>query len=65
MCQHAPERCRQGNRLARKRRMVDVAGQARARFLGRHHVEELLLPRRAADRGDEFVRRIIAGAGAG
>ena len=41
--------------LARQRRQIEVPRKACARLLGRDHFEELLLPRGAADRGDEIA----------
>ncbi len=55
MRQHAVERRRERHRLGGKRRQIEVTRKARARLLGGDHFEELLLPRGAADRGNEIV----------
>ena len=57
MREHAAERRGKRDALRRQRREIDVARKARARLLGGDDFEELLLPRRAADRGDEIVAR--------
>src|SRR5262249_61606930 len=53
--EHTAERRRELHRLARQRRLIDVPRDALARRLGRDHFEKLLLPRGAADRGDQIV----------
>ena len=53
--QHAVERRRERHRLRGKRRQIEMTRKSRARLLGRDHFEELLLPRGAADRGNELV----------
>ena len=49
-CERATERESKGDGFARQRRKLDVASEARARLLGRHDFQELLLPHRAPDR---------------
>src|SRR5215813_13869 len=47
--------------LRRQRRQIEVASKARACFLGGNDFEELLLPRRAAYRGQEIGGGIAPG----
>jgi hypothetical protein len=61
MREHATERGRERDRLGRKRRRIEVPGEARARFLGRHDFEELFLARSAADRGQDVGGAIALG----
>ena len=51
--EHAPERSGERDALRRQRRKIDMARKARARLVGGDDFEELLLPRRAADRLDQ------------
>ena len=53
--EHAAKRIGERDALAGERRATDVPRKTRTRLLGRHHFEELLLPRCAADGGDEIV----------
>ena len=55
MREHAAERVGERDALAGQRRQIEVPRKTRARFLGRHHFEELLLPCGATDRGDQIV----------
>ncbi len=55
MRQHAAERIGKRDALGGKRAEIGVARKARTRFLGRDDFEELLLPRRAADRGNKVL----------
>ena len=55
----ARERGRQRNGLGGERRELDPLREPVARDLGRHHVEELLLACRAADRGDQTGRLLV------
>ena len=50
------ERRRERHGLGRERREIEMPRKARARFLGRDHFEELLLPRGAADRREQIGR---------
>ena len=54
MGEHAAERVGERDTLPGQRRQIEVPRKARARFLGRHHFEELLLPRGIADGGEQF-----------
>src|SRR5262252_7408053 len=51
----AAKRRRQRDCLARQRREIGRAHKTRARLLGRDDLQELLLPRSAANRGEEIM----------
>jgi hypothetical protein len=59
--QHAAERRRQSNGLARQRRQIQVPRKARARLLGRDNFQKLLLPRGAANRRQEIGAIALGG----
>ncbi len=67
--EHAPERSGKHDALRRQRRKIDMPCKARTRLVGGDDFEELLLPRRAADRLDEvaacsaFVQAVAHGHG--
>ena len=50
-----PSAAASATRSAAQRRQIEMARKARARLLGGDHFEKLLLPRRAADGGDQLV----------
>ena len=52
--QHAVERGGERHGLGGERREIEMLLEARARLLGRHHFEELLLPRRRAHAREQF-----------
>ncbi len=68
--EHAFERIGEGDGLDRQRSEIDGAFEPAARLGGGNHFEELLLARRIAHRGEEFVggvgrRRAFAAHGSG
>ena len=64
MRQRAAECAVERNGFGREGREIEMRGKALLRFFRRHHLQELLLPRRAADGGEQFglglafVRRV-------
>jgi hypothetical protein len=57
MRQHAPERGGKRDAFRRERRQIDRACKARARFVGGHDLEKLLLPRGRAHARQQILLR--------